>query len=62
MQKVSGHQAPLDNLGDFASEIGGKDIEFLLSAIEELQCDFGLHVDGVCGPATQAKLKQTHGC
>ena len=33
-----------------------------LSAIEEFQCDHGLVVDGKCGPATQAKLKQVHGC
>lgn len=33
-----------------------------LSAVEEFQCDHGLAVDGKCGPATQAKLKQVHGC
>ena len=33
-----------------------------LSAVEEFQCDHGLTVDGKCGPATQAKLKQVHGC
>jgi hypothetical protein len=33
-----------------------------LSAVEEFQCDHGLGVDGKCGPATQAKLKQIHGC
>jgi hypothetical protein len=32
------------------------------SAIEEFQCDHGLAVDGVCGPATQGKLLQIHGC
>ena len=32
------------------------------SAIEEFQCDHGLAVDGVCGPATQGKLLQVHGC
>jgi hypothetical protein len=33
-----------------------------LSAVEEFQCDHGLTVDGKCGPLTQAKLKQVHGC
>ena len=33
-----------------------------LSAVEEFQCDHGLVVDGKCGPTTQAKLKQVHGC
>ena len=32
------------------------------SAVEEFQCDQGLTVDGICGPQTQAKLKQVHGC
>jgi len=32
------------------------------SAIEEFQCDQGLAVDGVCGPATQGRLLQVHGC
>lgn len=32
------------------------------SAVEEFQCDHGLTVDGICGPITQAKLKQVHGC
>jgi len=32
------------------------------SAVEEFQCDHGLSVDGKCGPNTQAKLKEVHGC
>jgi peptidoglycan hydrolase-like protein with peptidoglycan-binding domain len=32
------------------------------SAVEEFQCDHDLTVDGICGPTTQAKLKQVHGC
>ncbi len=36
--------------------------EQFLSAVEEFQCDYGLRVDGICGPKTQAKLKQVHGC
>jgi N-acetylmuramoyl-L-alanine amidase len=33
-----------------------------LSAVEEFQCDFGLKVDGLCGPNTQKNLTQVHGC
>jgi peptidoglycan hydrolase-like protein with peptidoglycan-binding domain len=32
------------------------------SAVEEFQCDHGLAVDGKCGPKTQAKLEEIHGC
>ena len=32
------------------------------SAVEEFQCDSNLTVDGQCGPQTQAKLKDVHGC
>lgn len=32
------------------------------SAIEEFQCDQKLSVDGICGPNTQSKLKDVHGC
>jgi peptidoglycan hydrolase-like protein with peptidoglycan-binding domain len=32
------------------------------SAVQEFQCDNGLTVDGICGPVTQASLKQVHGC
>ncbi len=32
------------------------------SAVEEFQCDHGLSVDGKCGPNTQSKLKEVHGC
>ncbi len=55
----SGQQARLDNLGYFASD--GDDDAFK-SAVEEFQCDNSLTVDGDCGPATQAKLKQVYGC
>ena len=45
--------------------------EQLESAIEEFQCDFMGNndlatiqqvVDGICGPKTQAKLLEIHGC
>ena len=31
------------------------------SAVEEFQCDNKLVVDGVCGPKTQAKIKEVYG-
>ena len=58
---VSGQAARLNNLGYFPP-VDGTDAEALRSAVEEFQCDHGLAVDGKCGPATQAKLKQVHGC
>jgi hypothetical protein len=32
------------------------------SAVEEFQADHSLTVDGKCGPNTQARLKEAHGC
>jgi hypothetical protein len=62
VDKVTGQQARLNNLGYFPGKTGGSDNAALRSAIEEFQCDQGLTVDGICGPQTQAKLKQVHGC
>src|SRR5262249_8508870 len=66
VEEVSGQQARLNNLGYFAGPLEGKTEEenqaLFLSAIEEFQCDHGLRVDGICGPQTQAKLKEVHGC
>jgi hypothetical protein len=66
VDKVSGQAGRLNNLGYFAGPFEGKSAEdnkaLFLSAVEEFQCDHRLAVDGKCGPATQAKLKQVHGC
>jgi N-acetylmuramoyl-L-alanine amidase len=66
VDKESGQRARLNNLGYFAGPLEGRKEEenkaLFLSAIEEFQCDHGLTVDGKLGPATQAKLKQAHGC
>jgi LysM repeat protein len=68
VDKEPGQKARLNNLGYFAGPLAGtKEAEkenkaLFLSAVEEFQCDHGLAVDGKCGPATQAKLKQVHGC
>jgi len=62
LQEVSGQIARLNNLGYFAGQLDGSDSAAFESAVEEFQCDHGLKVDGVCGPKTQAKLKEVHGC
>ena len=60
VEEVSGQIGRLDNLGYFPGD--GTDEDQFKSAIEEFQCDNGLTVDGDCGPGTQAKLKEIHGC
>jgi N-acetylmuramoyl-L-alanine amidase len=66
VDELSGQQARLNNLGYFAGPFEEKSEEenktMFLSAVEEFQCDHSLVVDGKCGPNTQAKLKQVHGC
>lgn len=59
VEEETGQRKRLDNLGYRA---GTDDAEAFRSAVEEFQCDFGLTVDGKCGPKTQAKLKEIHGC
>jgi N-acetylmuramoyl-L-alanine amidase len=60
----SGQRARLNNLGYFLGDIDDPDDLELRSAIEEFQCDFmgKPAVDGICGPKTQAKLLEKHGC
>jgi N-acetylmuramoyl-L-alanine amidase len=62
VEEVSGQIARLNNLGYFAGEASPGDPDKFRSAVEEFQCDHGLKVDGNCGLATQAKLKEVHGC
>lgn len=59
---VSGQKARLNNLGYFAGPLDEEDESLFKSAIEEFQCDHKLTIDGKCGPNTQAKLKEIHGC
>jgi len=59
---LSGQKARLNNLGYFAGDVDGQADDDFESAVEEFQCDQNVTVDGKCGPITQAKLKQVHGC
>lgn len=62
VQEKSGQIARLNAMGYSAGKpINGDDAQFR-SAVEEFQCDFGLQVDGKCGPTTQGKLKKVYGC
>lgn len=60
--ELRGQQARLKNLGYFPGEVNGEPSEDFQSAVEEFQCENALTVDGICGPKTQAKLKQVCGC
>jgi Putative peptidoglycan binding domain len=62
VEEITGQKARLGNLGYYIGAIDdAQDMNFRL-AVEEFQCEHGLAVDGVCGPATRAKLKSVHGC
>ena len=65
VDELSGKIARLNNLGYDAGDIdedADETSERFRSAVEEFQCDHKLHIDGICGAATQAKLKEVHGC
>ncbi|MEJ7714115.1 MAG: peptidoglycan-binding domain-containing protein [Pyrinomonadaceae bacterium] len=62
VEEVSGQLARLINLGYYRGPSERQGNAELLSAIEEFQCENNLTVDGKCGPKTQAKLKEIHGC
>jgi hypothetical protein len=64
VSEASGQKARLNNLGYFAGAMDEDDDARFRSAVEEFQCEhMGKgSVDGVCGPKTQAKLEDVHGC
>ncbi|HUE22743.1 MAG TPA: peptidoglycan-binding protein [Bryobacteraceae bacterium] len=62
IDQQSGQVARLANLGYYRGSLDTVDATELESAVEEFQCDNGLDLDGICGPATQAKLKDVYGC
>lgn len=61
VEEISGQVWRLNNLGYRAGETTNPNDPAFLSAVEEFQCDYSLTVDGICGPNTQAKLKDIHG-
>jgi len=62
VEEISGQLGRLSNLGYYRHDLEPLDDPEFVSAVEEFQCDNGLTVDGDCGPQTQAKLKEIHGC
>lgn len=60
--ELSGWRERLNNLGYGAGTGDDENDEQLRYALEEFQCDHGLAVDGICGPKSQAKLVEVHGC
>lgn len=62
VDEISGQQGRLNNLGYYFGDIDGNDSPRFRMAVEEFQCENGLTVDGICGPNTQAKLKEVYGC
>jgi N-acetylmuramoyl-L-alanine amidase len=62
VEELSGQVGRLNNLGYYAGGVDPLDELLLQSAVEEFQCDYGLAVDGECGPDTQKKLLEVHGC
>ena len=63
VEEITGQKARLNNLGYSAELLDSKEDEDKFTiAVQEFQCDHDLTVDGVCGPETQAKLKEIFGC
>jgi hypothetical protein len=61
VEEITGQKARLGNLGYYVGAIDDKQDDAFRLAVEEFQCEHALAVDGVCGPATRAKLKSVHG-
>ena len=61
VEVLTGQVSRLNNLGYRAGLATTPGDPIFKSAVEEFQCDYAVRVDGVCGPATQGKLKDTHG-
>jgi N-acetylmuramoyl-L-alanine amidase len=62
IEERSGQIGRLANLGYYRSSLDPVDEDEFKSALEEFQCDFHLHVDGIMGAQSMAKLKSVHGC
>jgi N-acetylmuramoyl-L-alanine amidase len=62
LEELSGQRARLKNLGYFPGKADDKDDPAFVTAVERFQAEHHLTVDGICGPKTQGKLKDVHGC
>jgi N-acetylmuramoyl-L-alanine amidase len=62
LEELSGQRARLKNLGYFPGKADDKNGPAFVTAVERFQAEHGLTVDGICGPKTQGKLKEVHGC
>ena len=62
LEELSGQRARLKNLGYFPGDVDDKNDPAFVTAVERFQAEHRLTVDGICGPKTQAKLKDVHGC
>ncbi len=61
IEKLSGVQARLNNLGFNPGPIDGLDGPQTQAAVTAFQKAFGLLVDGIVGPQTRGKLNELHG-
>jgi hypothetical protein len=62
VEKMTGIQARLNNLGYESGPIDGIQGPITTRAVKEFQKENELKVDGIPGPLTQGKLKELHGC
>ena len=62
VEKLSGVQARLNNLGFDSGDVDGIDGPITQAAVKAFQKKYHLAVDGEAGPVTRGKLKQAYGC
>jgi LysM repeat protein len=62
LEELSGQKARLKNLGYFPGKGDDNNDPQFVTAVERFQAEHGLTVDGICGPKTQGKLMDVHGC
>jgi N-acetylmuramoyl-L-alanine amidase len=62
IEELSGQKGRLQNLGYFPGKGDDEDDPAFITAVERFQAEHGLTVDGICGPKTQGKLQDIHGC
>jgi len=62
INRISGIQARLNNLGYNSGPVDGIRGPITTAAVKEFQTKHKLAVDGIPGPKTQGKLKEVYGC